>query len=397
MRAFAILSAVLIAGSAASGHAMEPDAVFSRYKAMWQQFGMSAQFGAAEPQGSDGVTFRDVTLQQPGKAALKLDRLTLKGIAPLGSDGFTAQSFEMGQVSLDATDEQGRTVAMRIEGGSGTGLYLPPTGSTEPMVSTTMPSNMAIGRITATVDGAPAFTVSGITGSVGYDAGGQAIQLSTAIPQIDISMDQATPKMRAQLATAGLTGLALSVNVRGSWNVQTGRVALDEYRLGIKDAGAVNLSLALEGYTPQLSQQIRELTRKREAIDSNDVEAKKQVSDEMMAALGKLRLASARLAFEDGAVTRRLLATQAEAMGITTEELAAGLPTMLAGYLAMAGNQQFADQAVSALGAFLANPRNLTLSVGPAQPLPITRLVEAILNAPDQLVPLLGASVTANQ
>ncbi len=398
MRALATLTAILIAGGAAPGHALEPDAVFNRYKAMWQQLGMTAAFGSVEPNGETGVTFRDVTLQQTGKpAALKLDRLTMQGIAPIGTDGFSAQGVEVGQITLDATDEKGRVVAIRIDGGTASGLYLPPTGSTEPMVSKAMPYTMALGQLTATVDGAPAFTVSGITGSLGYDASGQAIELSTSIPRIDISTEQATPKMRAQLAAAGLSELSLSVRIRGSWNMQSGRLALDEYRLGAKDAGAVNLAMAFEGYTPQLSQQMRELARKREAVDANDVEAKKQLSGEMMAALGQMRIASAKLEFEDGAVTRRLLATQAEAMGVTPEELAASLPAMLGGYLAMAGNQQFADQAISALGAFLANPGKLTLNLGPTQPLAVTQLVEAVLNAPETIVPLLGANITANQ
>jgi hypothetical protein len=70
---------------------------------------------------------------------------------------------------------------------------------------------------------------------------------------------------------------------------------------------------------------------------------------------------------------------------------------MLGSYLVMAGNQQFSEQAVTALGTFLANPGRLTLSLGPPQPVAITGLVEAILNAPETIVPLLGANVTANQ
>jgi hypothetical protein len=284
-----------------------------------------------------------------------------------------------------------------MDGGTASGLYLPSTGSTEPMVSRAMPYSIALGKVTASVDGAPAFTVSGIAGTMGYDASGQTVGITSSVGQIDISTEQASPKLRGQLGAAGLTQLSLSMSVRGSWNMETGRMALDEYRLAAKDAGAVSLSLALEGYTPQLSQQMQELARTRETIDANDVEAKKQLSARMMELLGQLQLSSARIEFEDGAVTRRLLTTQAEAMGITPEELAASLPAMLGGYLAMAGNQQFSDQAISALGAFLANPGKLTLSVGPPQPLPITQFVEAILNAPESIVPLLGAKVTANQ
>jgi hypothetical protein len=397
MRALATLTAILIAGSAGHSHAVEPAAIFERYAAMWQQLGMSAGYGSVEADGASGVIFRDVTLQQPGKAALKLDRLAMKGIEPVGSDGFSAQNVEIGQVTLDATDEKGRALSMRMDGGTASGLYLPPTGSIDPMVSRAMPYSIALGKVTASVDGAPAFTVSGIAGTMGYDASGQTVAITSSIGQIDVSTERASPKLRGQLGAAGLTQLSLSMSLRGSWNMETGRMALDEFRLAAKDAGAVSLSLALEGYTPQISQKMQEVARSRKTIDPNDAEAKKQLSARMMELLGQLQLSSARIEFEDGAVTRRLLATQAEAMGIAPEELAASLPAMLGGYLAMAGNQQFSDQAISALGAFLANPEKLTLSLRPAQPLQITQLVEAILNAPESIVPLLGAKVTANQ
>jgi hypothetical protein len=400
-RLIALSAALFIAGNiisiAAPAHAMDPEAVFNRYKAMWQQFGLSASFGSMEPGGNTGVVFRDVTLQHPRKAALKIDRLAFTGVVPEGSDGFSAQSLEIGQLTFDVTDKKGRVVAMRMDGGTATGLYLPPTGSTGPMVSKTVPYTMALGQLTATVDRKPAFTISGISGTMGYDASGEAVGITTAIGKIDISTDQASPKLRGQLAAAGLTELSLSMSVRGSWNMETGRMALDEYRLAAKDAGSMTFSLGLEGYTPQLSAQMQKLAKRREALEPNDADGKKALASEMMAALVQLQLSSAKLEFEDGALTRQLLTTQAEAMGITPDELAASLPMMLGSYLVMAGNQQFSEQAVTALGTFLANPGRLTLSLGPPQPVAITGLVEAILNAPETIVPLLGANVTANQ
>ena len=147
--------------------------------------------------------FRDVTLQQPGKAALKLDRLAMKGIEAVGSDGFSAQSVEIGQVTLEATDEKGRAVSMRMDGGTASGLYLPPTAAR----NLWFPGH-ALQHCARKADRErgwrSAFTVSGIAGTMGYDASGQTVGI-TRYHRADRYQhgEQASPKLRGQLGAAG--------------------------------------------------------------------------------------------------------------------------------------------------------------------------------------------------
>ena len=132
-----------------------------------------------------------------------------------------------------------------------------------------------------------------------------------------------------------------------------------------------------------------------ENLGTANGEAKQEAGRKMMALMGEMKLASLNAVFEDGKITRRLLEIQAQAMGVTPQELAASAPQMLAPMLDAAGNKAFSEQAVRAAGAFLADPGKLSFSVLPPQPIAAGELVGAMLNAPGSLLAMLNASVAA--
>jgi hypothetical protein len=116
-----------------------------------------------------------------------------------------------------------------------------------------------------------------------------------------------------------------------------------------------------------------------------------------MALMGALKISELKVTFEDASLTAKLLPRQAEAMGMTPDEMIESVPTMIEPYLAMTGSAEFSAQVSAALQAFLKAPGNLTVAISPSAPIAITELVGTALADPTQLISLLGATVTANK
>jgi hypothetical protein len=239
------------------------------------------------------------------------------------------------------------------------------------------------------------FALDGLESSVWFDESGELLTMKSSIPRLAIMPEKLRPGTLDQLELVGLSEIALAFRSSGTWNVATGRLTLDEYMIELKDAGALSLSMELEGYTLDIHRRVRDAAQKAEKAGSGNAEAEKQAMAEMMAALGEVRLASMKLGFRDGAITRRLLVVQAENMGMTPDELTGQILAMVEQRVAPAGGPQLTAQVKDAVGAFLTDPGALTLSLSPAAPVPVTDIVEKVLNAPDQLAPLLGARLTA--
>ncbi|MCU0790905.1 MAG: hypothetical protein MUE79_07635, partial [Nitratireductor sp.] len=297
--------------------------------------------------------------------------------------------------AIEFPADGGKNLAIAIEPSGGTGLNMVPTDSSELPFSRTMPTVLRLGALTATLGGQEVFAMTGAESSVWFDESGDLLTMKSSMPQASIPLDVLPSAGRAQLDALGIAKLAVSITSSGAWNIPAGRMTLEEYRIALEGAGSMTLSMTLEGYSLDWYRRAREAAGKSQ--DGTDVEAQQQAAAQMMSILGELKLASLKLDFRDGAITRRLLAVQGEAMGMTADELAGSIPPMISGYLALARNEQFSSQAADAIQTFLKDPGAISLSLTPARPVPVTEIVGALLNAPEKLVPMLGAKIAANR
>ncbi len=394
--AAAALCAIVAAGPIHAAEPLKPDTVFSRIMGLWQKHDLDAPFQSAEPLGDDGIVFRGIDIKDGSGFSLKTDTVAIAGLAPLGSDGFLAGRLKIGPVAIDIDAGEGKAFAVRIEPSGGSGLYLAPTGSDELHVSKTLPTAFKLGRLTATLDGREFLALAGFETTAWFDESGELLTMKSSIPELSITMDNAPAEVRGRMALLGLTNIAMAFRSSGSWNIATGRMTIDEHAIELKDAGTLTLSMELAGYTMDVYRRIREASQMAEKAGPGNGEAQLQAMARMMKAVGDIKLASAKLRFRDGALTRRLLAVQAEAMGATPQELAKSAPAMLDQPLARLSDPQLTGIIKSALAQFLADPGELTLDFAPASPVPVTEIVEAALNAPEKLRPMLGLNLTAS-
>jgi hypothetical protein len=109
---------------------------------------------------------------------------------------------------------------------------------------------------------------------------------------------------------------------------------------------------------------------------------------------GKLESLSIR--FDNAGVVERALDMQAKMMGASREDIVAQLNGALPFMLNAINNPAFQEKVAKAGQAFLSDPKSLTITLNPAQPVPFKDITDNAMSAPQTLPDMLGIDVTAN-
>lgn len=174
----------------------------------------------------------------------------------------------------------------------------------------------------------------------------QALSLPAAI----------TPSLHGVLEPLGITTLVLDFDELGSFDQKTGESTLDHVVLTAEGLG----SLSLSGQFTNLPRSL-----------ADDVDP--------MAALGKIGIGHARLGFTNQSLVQKIIAMMAKRSGQSEAEIASGARTA-ASFMAAAVVPDQAD-AGQQVGAFIADPKSLTLTTAPEKPVPVASLLGPNLRA----------------
>lgn len=206
-------------------------------------------------------------------------------------------------------------------------------------------------------------------------------QGSLEIKGLDVPVAADNPQM-ADLAELGYKDVNIDATFKGSWDDKSGRLSLDSLSISAKDMGDVQLAFVLGGVTPDVLKQLQ---------------AAKNDSSAALGAMQAVSVASASLKITNASLFERLISQQAKKQGTTKDELLHQGTAMLPLLLTSVQNPAFEKKVVDAVTAFISSPHTLTLSVAPAQPLPVPQIIGVAGAAPQTLPDLLGADVTANK
>ena len=88
----------------------------------------------------------------------------------------------------------------------------------------------------------------------------------------------------------------------------------------------------------------------------------------LMPQIQAISMADASLRFEDQSITKKVLPMIAAMQGMDEKTMIASVGPMMQMGLMQLQNQAFADQALAAVNAFLADPKSLTITAKPAEP-----------------------------
>jgi hypothetical protein len=117
----------------------------------------------------------------------------------------------------------------------------------------------------------------------------------------------------------------------------------------------------------------------------------------MLGMMQQLDINSASITIEDKSLTGRLIDYFGAQQGMNRESTIAFAKGMLPLGLAQLGAPDFAATASAAIGQYLDNPKTLTISAEPANPVPVAQLIAAGASNPAALISTLALKVEANK
>jgi hypothetical protein len=357
-----------------------------------------AQYGPVEQTGDGDFTiafieFADKSAPKPGR----VEKVEITGAAVDANGGLTIGSLRFGPATMWRETAAGEILKITLAGGEASGLYAPDYDNPASKLIGATPTRWKIGKIEIGRDGAAAgATIAGLAGEAIPQAGGNATSWALQSGEIRIDTEELSGRGAAGKAKElGLGQLGLTMRSAARWDAITGRAELTELRIDIADNGSLELAATLDGYTGEQVRAMRAASAQAAKLAKTDTMAGLDAMKGVMAAMGEIKLVSAKISFRDGSLTRRVLDWQAKENGQTRDEVVAMIPAMAQGYAQFLDNPAFSASLEAALRSFLAAPDRLTLSLTPAQAAPISGAIGTALMSPGALIDMLGLKVEA--
>jgi hypothetical protein len=242
-----------------------------------------------------------------------------------------------------------------------------------------------IGSLELGIRGVEVLTMARMRGEATEPDGTTPMRFSGAAGHfaLDLSLIEDASQL-AMLEALDLRRMEGRFEVEGNWNPDDGRLVLSQYDMIVDKAGTLGFTLELGGATPDLIRSARDLakTMGEDADDEDPAQG--------------LTFHSAAISVDDDSLTGRVLAYVARNQGMKPADIANQAKAVLPFLLLQLNNPELTAQATQAVSAFLDDPKNLTVSARPAQPVPFAMLMATAMMAPADLTRSLGLTVSAN-
>lgn len=203
------------------------------------------------------------------------------------------------------------------------------------------------------------------------------IPIAGEVEIADISLqiaDFPDSRIKKDIVGFGYQELNLSLSAKGSYATESETLMVERFQLNGDDTAALSLTAAIGGIPQSFM---------ASPLDPRAIIA--------TASIGSLDMK-----IDDNSLASRVLAAQAEKMGVEPEALAAQLSGALPFFLAVLENDAFQKQVADAVSAFLTDPQNFNVLMAPEKPTPFIQVFAALTSAPGTVVDLLGLSISAN-
>ena len=174
-------------------------------------------------------------------------------------------------------------------------------------------------------------------------------------------------KSKEAIEKLGLKTLAGEMTMKGSWEVATGNVSLEEYAFDFANVGRLAIAFDISGYTLDFMKSMQEAMKAAET-NPNKEEANQAMGLSMMGLIQQLTFNSASMRFDDATITKRVLDYIGSQQGVTGDQLAQSLKGMVPLMMAQLNVPELQNQVSSAVNTYLDAPKSLTICGRTGQP-----------------------------
>ncbi|HEY9056806.1 MAG TPA: hypothetical protein VIN77_06615 [Aurantimonas sp.] len=379
---------LLLLGST-SAFAVDADAFAQRLKAVAQKQNMSLSFDSIEAEG-ENVVLKGVSggeADENGKVA----EITFENVS-----GSTADGWDVERIAFPDFDETEDGVRTRIGGVVIEGMELVGTTATDVPAAMKFSDfyfqGASIGSLEVEKDGKTVFSLAdaSLNNEIGDDGTFTAdFDFGDFTADLTTGEDAEATKAVQEIGYGKLSG---TIAGSATWNPTSGLLELDPFDIEVKNAGDLSVTYGISGYTPAFIESLQQLQQQMAASPDNQQASGMAV----MGLISQLYLNSAEITFVDDSLTGKLLDYYAGKNGQTREQLIQGLTGMLPMFLSYLQNPEFQKAVTDAVTAYLTDPKSLSISIDPANPVPVTQLIGAAMGAPQTLPSVLSLTVSAN-
>lgn len=382
--------------------ALDSQALVSRFQHMMRFYDLDMKHAGVKADG-DTVTLQGVTLMLTDEDANAQTPLVIGDILLNHVREAADGSYLIGQMAIGKIDiaygmgDDGDSGHFVIERTEAADLYLPPKGSDYSLSQHLPYKQLAFRNVSMAAHAKNVVTIDEIHCDFNQPKPNDVITTTfsidgfyfdpAAMPGINGEQIQKT------LADLGYDKVEGGLHGSDVWNPYKDGSRISNYEMIMKDGGKLATTLNLNGLTENTLREFQGLYgRMMSSNKDNGLEA--------LALLGvvhHISINAMTLRYDDLSLVNRYLDTNSKALNMPRAEMVKQMKDALPLLRDELPDPQLAEKAISALGAFLDNPKSLEISLSPKKPVSVGLLVTTAATMPQKLFEMLGIDIKANQ
>lgn len=377
-----------------SGHAWALDGqdLLKKINAAYAAGSATISAESVEVDGSDVVLkgAKFTTLGE-NQSSVNLGDLTLTNVSEEDGGAYSIERIDFPPVNF--TEEKSSVTVDELYLA---GVWVP--GSTEgnDLSSMMLYDEAHSGPIKVVVDGKEVFSMTEASGTLDVAEDEKSMSFEADITGIKADLASVEDaKSKEAIEALNLKTIDGEVSMKGSWELATGTIKVEEYAFDFANVGILNLAFSVSGYTMDLVKQLQETARTMQSQPQNE-QAQQAAGLAMLGLMQQMSFNNAEIRFEDDGITSRGLEFAGKQQGTSGADMAQMVKAMVPIMLGQANLGAFANEVSAAVSSYIDDPKSLTISATPEKPVPFPMIMGAAMGAPDTLPKVLGAKVTAN-
>jgi hypothetical protein len=387
-----MLASAAFIGLSGPAFALDGADLVTKLNAAYTANGMTIAYEGAEVDGTtitlSGVSVKSMAAPDQN---LKIGEVTLEGVEETDGGGYYVETVTLPDVDLKK-DEVAVTATDITMGG----LTIPGNPAGKTINDIVLYESAGSGPVTVAVKGKQVFSMEGSEANLTKQESDAGFDFDATLSGIKADLsDVEDAKAKDAIEKLGLKTINGEMTMKGSWELASGNVALEEYAFDFANVGRLAFAVNISGYTLDFMKAVQDAT-KAAAANPNKEEANQAMGLAMMGLLQQLTFNSASIRFDDATITKRVLDYIGGQQGVSGDQLAQSLKGMVPLMMAQLNVPELQNQVSTAVNSYLDAPKSLTISAEPAKPVPFPMIVGAAMGAPTTVPSVLGVKVTAN-
>ncbi|MCH6204160.1 hypothetical protein KXR64_03970 [Brucella intermedia] len=376
----------LVFGSAAM--AADANAVAERIKALYAKQGGELSFANVQASGSD-IVLQGTKIKLPtiGEKETAIGDVTLQNVQDAPDGGYSIEQVTVPDLALAGETDKNDKAEMK--GLALQNVHIPSEKAKGPLDSVVMYDKLKIDEIQFGTPGKDGATVKGFDLSLDTTNKAEKIGYVWTIANIDATFEKGGKNPLAPLDMNTFNG---SLTSKGSWSPTSGDTSLDQLELEAKELGKINITGSLGGYDLAFLEAVQKTQENMSKADAD----KDAAGLAILGLAEQLNLKNLSIRFDNDTLTQKVLDYYAKQQGADGKQLGEQMKMMVPLMATQLKNPEFAQQLKVAADKYFTDPKSLTISASPDQPVTFASIVATASLDPTKIIQLLKISVDAN-